>query len=49
MYDDDLGAKPMPKRDVDNARKDFVEAAKASEKKGDINIEDILSGGEMVE
>ncbi len=49
MYDDDLGAKPMPKRDVDNARKDFVEAAKAAEKKGDINIEDILSGGEMVE
>ena len=49
MYDDDLGAKPMPKRDVDNARKAFVEVAKAAEKKGDINIEDILSGGEMVE
>ena len=49
MYDDDKGAKPMPKRDVDNARKKFVDAAKAQEEKGDINIGDILSGGEMVE
>ncbi|MFL2983792.1 MAG: FliG C-terminal domain-containing protein [Candidatus Neomarinimicrobiota bacterium] len=49
MYDDDKGAKPMPKRDVDNARKLFVDAAKAQEEKGDINIGDILSGGEMVE
>jgi len=49
MYDEDKGAKPMPKRDVDNARKLFVDAAKAQEEKGDINIGDILSGGEMVE
>ena len=49
MYDEDRGAKPMPKRDVDNARKLFVDAAKAAEEKGEINIEDILSGGEMVE
>ena len=49
MYDDDKGAKPMPKRDVDNARKLFVDAAKAQEERGDINIGDILSGGEMVE
>jgi len=49
MYNDELGAKPQPKREVDNARKLFVEAAKGLEKDGTINLEDILSGGEMVE
>ena len=49
MYNDDLGAKPQPKREVDNARKLFVDAAKAQEKSGAFNLEDILSGGEMVE
>lgn len=49
MYNDDLGAKPQPKREVDNARKLFVDAAKKMEQDGQINLEDILSGGEMVE
>ncbi|MGY8783498.1 MAG: FliG C-terminal domain-containing protein [Fidelibacterota bacterium] len=49
MYNDELGAKPQPKREVDNARKLFVDAAKSLEKSGTINLEDILSGGEMVE
>ena len=49
MYNEDLGAKPQPKREVDNARKLFVDAAKAQEKAGAFNLEDILSGGEMVE
>ena len=49
MYNEDLGAKPQPKREVDNARKLFVDAAKAQEKSGAFNLEDILSGGEMVE
>jgi len=49
MYNDDLAGKPQPKREVDNARKLFVDAAKQMEKDGAINLEDILSGGEMVE
>jgi flagellar motor switch protein FliG len=49
MYNDDIGAKPQPKREVDNARKLFVDAAKVQEKSGAFNLEDILSGGEMVE
>ena len=49
MYNEDLGAKPQPKREVDNARKLFVDAAKAQEKSGAFKLEDILSGGEMVE
>ena len=49
MYNDDLAGKPQPKREVDNARKLFVDAAKHMEKDGAINLEDILSGGEMVE
>ena len=49
MYNDDLAGKPQPKREVDNARKLFVDSAKQMEKDGAINLEDILSGGEMVE
>ena len=49
MYNDELAGKPQPKREVDNARKLFVDAAKQMEKDGAINLEDILSGGEMVE
>ena len=49
MYNDDLAGKPQPKREVDNARKLFVDAAKQMEKDGATNLEDILSGGEMVE
>ena len=49
MYNDDLAAKPQPKREVDGARKLFVDAAKQMEKDGTINLQDILSGGEMVE
>ena len=44
MYNEDLGAKPQPKREVDNARKLFVDAVKQMEKDGAINLEDILSG-----
>ena len=32
-----------------NARKLFVDAAKQMEKDGSLNLEDILSGGEMIE
>tara|TARA_Y200000002_G_scaffold73852_1_gene57893 strand:+ start:6517 stop:7320 length:804 start_codon:yes stop_codon:yes gene_type:complete len=49
MYNDDLAGKPQPKREVDNARKLFVDAAKQMEKDGSLNLEDILSGGEMIE
>ena len=49
MYNDDLASKPQPKREVDGARKLFVDAAKQMEKDGTINLQDILSGGEMVE
>ena len=41
MYNDDLAAKPQPKREVDNARKLFVDAAKQMEKDGSLNLEDI--------
>ena len=47
MYEPVEGA--VSKKDVDNARKEIVDAAKQMEKDGEINIEDILSGGEMVE
>ena len=47
MYEPVEGA--VSKKDVDNARKQIVDAAKQMEKDGEINIEDILSGGEMVE
>jgi len=40
---------PVTKREVDEARKEIVAAAKELEKSGELNIEDILSGGEMVE
>ena len=40
---------PVTKREVDEARKEIVSAAKELEKSGELNIEDILSGGEMVE
>jgi flagellar motor switch protein FliG len=49
MYNEDLASKPQPKREVDNARKLFVDAVKQMEKDGAINLEDILSGGEMIE
>mgnify|MGYP001425326625 FL=1 len=49
MYNEDLAGKPQPKREVDNARKLFVDAAKQMEKDGSLNLEDILSGGEMIE
>ena len=47
MYEPVEGA--VSKKDVDNARKQIVDAAKQMEKDGEINIEEILSGGEMVE
>jgi len=47
MYEPVEGA--VSKKDVDNARKEIVDAAKQMDKDGEINIEDILSGGEMVE
>ena len=40
---------PVTKREVDEDRKEIVAAAKELEKSGELNIEDILSGGEMVE
>ena len=40
---------PVTKREVDEARKEIIAAAKELEKSGELNIEDILSGGEMVE
>ena len=40
---------PVTKREVDEARKEIVAAAKELEKSGERNIEEILSGGEMVE
>ena len=49
MYNEEIESKPQPRREVDNARKEFVSQAKEMEKKGEINLEDILSGGEMVE
>ena len=41
--------KPLPKREVDDARKKIVADAKKMEEDGDISLEDILGGGEMVE
>ncbi len=47
MYEPVEGA--VSKKEVDNARKKIVDAAKKMEKDGEFNLEDILSGGEMVE
>ena len=41
--------KPLPKREVDDARKKIVADAKKMEEDGDISLADILGGGEMVE
>tara|TARA_Y100001970_G_scaffold180612_1_gene219836 strand:- start:1191 stop:2123 length:933 start_codon:yes stop_codon:yes gene_type:complete len=41
--------KPLPKREVDDARKKIVADAKKMEEDGDISLEDILGGGEMVD
>ena len=40
---------PKPKREVDNARKIIVSAAKQMEKDGVFNLADMMGGGEMVE
>lgn len=40
---------PKPKREVDNARKNIVSAAKQMEKDGAFNLADMMGGGEMVE
>lgn len=40
---------PVPKRDVDSARKSIVDAARQMEKDGRFNLEDILGGSEMIE
>ena len=40
---------PKPKREVDNARKIIVSAAKQMEKDGAFNLADMMGGGEMVE
>lgn len=47
MYEPVEGA--VPKREVDDARKAVVDAARQMEKDGRINLEDILGGSEMVE
>jgi flagellar motor switch protein FliG len=47
MYEPVEGA--VAKRDVDNARKKIVVNAKEMADSGAINLDDILSGGEMVE
>ncbi|MFQ6673563.1 MAG: FliG C-terminal domain-containing protein [Fidelibacterota bacterium] len=39
----------VPKRDVDNARKTIVDAARQMEKEGRFHLEDILGGAELVE
>ena len=39
----------VSKREVDNARKGIVQAAKQMEKDGAFNLEDYVGGGEMVE
>ena len=41
--------KPLPKREVDTARKTIVADAKKLEESGEVNLADILGGGEMVE
>ena len=40
---------PQPKREVDDARKAIVTAAKQMEKDGVFNLADMMGGGEMVE
>jgi flagellar motor switch protein FliG len=40
---------PKPKREVDDARKIIVSAAKEMEKEGTFNLADMMGGGEMVE
>jgi len=40
---------PQPKRDVDEARKTIVTAAKQMEKDGAFNLADMMGGGEMIE
>ena len=47
MYEPIEGA--VSKREVDNARKGIVQAAKQMEKDGVFNLEDYVGGGEMVE
>ena len=47
MYEPVEGA--VSKRDVDRTRKIIVDAAKVKEKEGEINIEDLLGGADMVE
>ena len=47
MYEPIEGA--VSKREVDNARKGVVQAAKQMEKDGAFNLEDYVGGGEMVE
>lgn len=47
MYEPVEGA--VSKREVDNARKGIVQAAKQMEKDGAFKLEDFLGGGEMVE
>jgi flagellar motor switch protein FliG len=47
MYEPIKGA--ISKREVDNARKGIVQAAKQMEKDGAFNLEDYVGGGEMVE
>ena len=42
-------AGPQPKREVDDARKAIVTAAKQMEKDGVFNLADMMGGGEMVE
>lgn len=47
MYEPIEGA--VSKREVDNARKGIIQAAKQMEKDGAFNLEDYVGGGEMVE
>lgn len=47
MYEPKEGA--ISKREVENARKDIVKQAKQMEKDGAFKLEDLVSGGDMVE
>ena len=47
MYEPVEGA--VSKREVDNARKGIIQAAKQMEKDGVFKLEDFIGGGEMVE
>ncbi len=47
MYEPVEGA--TAKRDVDNAQKTIVDAARQMEKDGRFNLEDLLGSAEMVE